>query len=69
MAYNRLNKLLHYRDVRNLTQKHFVPNISTYAGIYRECIYPVYKMDYKTFMKIISFTDLDSKIKELEEQK
>jgi len=64
MAYNPLNKLLHYRDVVKLAQKHLVPGISTYAGVHRTYIYPVYKMEYKTFMKIMNFKYLEKQIKE-----
>lgn len=68
MAYNKLNKLLYYRDVLALTQKYFNPKISTYSGIYREYIYPIYKMEYKTYMNIVNFENLEGKIAELKKQ-
>jgi len=64
MAKNKLNTLLHYKDVIALNQKHFIPGISTYSGIFRKYVYPVYKMDYKTFMRIINFVGLEDKIEE-----
>ena len=63
MPYNKLNKLLYYKDVLTLAQKHYTPNISTYSGVYREYVYPVYKMEYKTFMNIINYRNLDADIK------
>jgi len=38
--------------------------ITTNSDIFRKYVYPVYKMEYKTFMKIMGFRGLTEKIKE-----
>lgn len=64
MAYNTVNKLLFYKKVINLVQQHYIPEVTTYKGIYVKYINPEYPMSYKTFMKIMA-TPVDKELKEL----
>jgi len=67
MAYCPKNKLLFYKKVVDLVNKHFIPDITTYAGIWRRYIKPAYPMSYRTFMKIMAMP-VDRMLKELEEE-
>jgi hypothetical protein len=65
MAYNGHNKLLFYRKVINIVNVHYIPGITTYAGIYRQYVRPQYPMSYRTFMKIMA-TPVEKELKLLE---
>lgn len=64
MAYNRKNLLIKYKQVQEETQKHFVPGVTTYSGIFEVYIKDKYPMSYATYMKIIN-CNVDKEIKEL----
>lgn len=67
MAYNRYNLLLKYRQIQEETQKHYVPDITTYAGIYRMHILPKWPMSYNTYMKIVN-TNVARELKEYDDK-
>lgn len=54
MAYTKRNQLQRMKLVQELVQKHYEPGISTYKGVWRKYINPVYPMCYATFLKIIN---------------
>lgn len=62
MAYNKLNKYKYYKNVLEIVNKHYISGITTYAGIYREYVNPVYPMSYKAFMGIINYPNLGGNI-------
>jgi len=68
MAYNTLNKLRFYKKVIDIVNKNYISGITTYAGVYREFVNPIYPMSYDRFMDIVSFHHIDTKIKEEEER-
>jgi len=68
MAYNTVNKLLYYKKIINIVQEYYIPEVTTYKGIYVKYIKPNYPMSYKTFMKIMA-TPVDKKLKELLQDK
>ena len=57
MAYNRDNLIKRNYNVLKIVEKHYVPGVTTYSGILREYVQPVYPMDYKTFMGIVNAPD------------
>ncbi len=65
MAYNNKNTLLRYKQIQEETQKHFIPGITTYSGIFYKYINPIFPMCYDTYMKIIN-TPVEKLIKEIE---
>lgn len=66
MAYNRVNKLRMYMRIVELTDKHFVPDVTTYKGVWRNFIYPVYPISYQQYMRIISTPNLTGLLEEEE---
>lgn len=62
MAYNKLNRYKYYKNVLEIVKVHYISGITPYAGIYREHVYPVYPVSYKTFMNIVNFPNLEQKI-------
>ena len=62
MAYNKLNKYKLYKKVLEIVTQHYISGITTYAGIYREYVYSVYPISYKTFMNIVNFPNLEQSI-------
>ena len=64
--YNKLNKLKFYKKVLDIVNENYIPGITTYAGIFREYVEPVYPMSYVTFMKIVNSPNIETEIKELE---
>jgi hypothetical protein len=67
MAYNNKNKLLYYKQIQDETQKHFIPDVTTYAGVFDKYIKPFFPMCYDTYMKIIN-TNVDKLLKEVDEK-
>lgn len=63
MAYNNRNRLLMYRNVLEIVDKHYEEGITTYSGVWRRHVYPVYPMSYQTFMKIVGCPSLGSKMR------
>jgi hypothetical protein len=62
MAYNRINKLLQYKNVIDIVNEHYEEGITTYKGIWRTYVNPVYPMSYKTFIDIINMPNIDKQI-------
>lgn len=63
MANNNRNKLLMYRNVLRIVEDHYEEGVTTYSGVWRNHVYPVYPMSYQTFMRIINLTGLDGQIR------
>ncbi len=68
MAYNNKNLLIRYKQIQVETQKHYIPEVTTYAGVFRKYIKPFFPMCYDTYMKIINL-NVDKLIRELDEKK
>lgn len=63
----RLYMLLRYKNVIDIIKQHYIPGVSTYTGIYKKYVFPVYPMHFWTFMKIVHFENINAEIqKELE---
>ncbi len=67
MAYCPRNKLNYYKKIVDLVNEHFIPDVTTYAGIWRRFVVPRYPMSYRTFMKIMAMP-IDRMLKKLEEE-
>ena len=65
MAYNQTNKLRRYKKVIDIVNRHYIPDVTTYKGVFEKYVYPVYPMTYATFMRIVS-TPVDKHLRELE---
>ena len=63
MANNNRNKLLMYRKVLDLVEKHYEEGVTTYSGVWRNHVYPVYPMSYQTFLRIVNMPGLESQIR------
>ena len=62
MAYNRINKLLQYKKVIEIVNEHYEEGLTTYKGIWRTYVNPVYPMSYKTFIDNINMPNIDKQI-------
>jgi len=62
MAYNRLNRLKYYKNVLEIVEKHYFPGVTTYAGIWRKYVDPIYPMSYDKFMDIVNYPNLNDEI-------
>ncbi len=63
MANNNRNKLLMYRNVLKIVDEHYEEGVTTYSGVWRNHVYPVYPMSYQTFLRIVNLSGLDSQIR------
>ena len=68
MAYNRVNILRHYKAMLEETDKHYDPDVTTYKGVWRKYIYPVYHISYSQYMKIVSTPNLEKMLEEEEKR-
>ena len=66
MAYNRINKLRQYKRIIDLTKAHYEEGITTYKGVWRKHIYPVYPISYALYMKIMSLPNIERSLAEEE---
>lgn len=64
----RINKLRYYKIIVDIVKTHYVPGLTTYAGVWREFVYPFYPMSYVTFMRIVNYPNLNTELKILEEE-
>ncbi len=62
MAYNRINKLVTYKKVIEIVNKYYEEGITSYKGIWRTYVYPIYPMSYQTFINIINMPNIDKQI-------
>lgn len=58
MEYNRANHIQRYINIQDIVREHYDPDVTTYAGIWRKYVYPVYPMTYKRFIEIINMPRL-----------
>ncbi len=61
-----MNKLRLYKRIIELTSKHYEVGITTYKGVWREYIYPVYPISYAVYMKIINMPNVERMLDEEE---
>lgn len=64
MAYNRLNTLLRWQKIIDIVNRYYEPGITTYAGVWRKYVMPVYPISYQQFIKIINIPNLSRQIEE-----
>ena len=62
----RINKLRYYKIIVDIVKVHYVPGLTTYAGVWREFVYPFYPMSYVTFMRIVNYPQLNAELETLE---
>jgi uncharacterized protein YktA (UPF0223 family) len=55
--------------VIDIVKKHYKEGVTTYAGIYREYVNPVYPMNYNTFLRIINTANVEKQLKEAYEKR
>ncbi|MDR0206668.1 MAG: hypothetical protein LBI45_05370 [Bacteroidales bacterium] len=61
-GYNRLNYLKQCKIIVDIVNLHYKPGYTTYAGVFRTFIEPLYPMHYNTFMRIINMPNVDRQI-------
>lgn len=54
MSYNNKNKLQMIKKIQDIVQEHYVEDMTTYKGIWKKHVFPVYPCSYHTFLKYIS---------------
>jgi len=63
MAYNRKNRIRTYLLVADIVKAHYEDGVTTYRGIWRKYVNPIYPMSYSQFMKIVSMPNLQKELK------
>ena len=51
-----------YINVQQIVMDHYDPDVTTYAGIWRKYVLPVYPMTYKRFIEIINMPRLKEQL-------
>lgn len=64
MKYSRANHLQRYINIQRIVMEHYDPDVTTYAGIWRKYVNPVYPMTYKRFIEIINMPRLKEQLAE-----
>ncbi len=54
MAYNNQNQQQKIKKILIIVQEHYIEGITTYKGIWRKHVFPVYPCSYATFLKYIN---------------
>jgi len=62
MKYSRANHLQRYINIQRIVMEHYDPDVTTYAGIWRKYVNPVYPMTYKRFIEIINMPRLKEQL-------
>ena len=68
MSYNRINKLKMYQKIQEITVKEYEPYFTTYKGVWRKFIYPVYFVSYKHYLNILAEGGLEERIEQEEKR-
>lgn len=53
-----------YINIQRIVMEHYDPDVTTYAGIWRKYVNPVYPMTYKRFIEIINMPRLKEQLAE-----
>ena len=61
-GYNQINYLKRCKIIIGIVNNHYKEGYTTYSGIFRTFIEPLYPMSYKSFMKIINMSNIDMQI-------
>lgn len=61
-----MNKLRMYQRIIDLTEQHYEAGITTYKGVWRKYVYPVYPISYPLYMKIINMPNIERMLDEEE---
>ena len=69
MARSKLNLIRYYAKIIEIVNAHYIVGLTTYAGIWRKYVYPVYPVSYETFMRIVSYPRLQQELEELEAER
>jgi len=63
-ASTNINYLKRCKLIIDIVNAHYRAGFTTYAGIFRTFILPVYPMCYASFMRIINMPNVDKQLKE-----
>ena len=62
MPYNRINVIKRYMDVQRITQEHYEEGITTYRGIWRKYIEPLFHYSYQQYINILGMGGLAAEL-------
>lgn len=68
MPYNNFHKLAYYKKVVELTEQHFEPGVSTYSGIWKKYINPIYPMSYPQYIRILGMPNLNAQYEQAKKE-
>ncbi|MBQ0016491.1 MAG: hypothetical protein KBT04_05865 [Bacteroidales bacterium] len=68
MKRSRINVLKRYIDIQRLTKQHYVEGLTTYSGLWRFRIEPIYHISYQQYMRILGIGGLEAEL-EREQQR
>jgi hypothetical protein len=61
-GYNKINNLKRYKIILDIVNTHYNPKYTTYAGVFRTFVEPIYPMNYNTFMKIVNMPGVEQQL-------
>ena len=64
MGYNRLNYLRRCKIIIDIVNAHYIADVTTYSGVFRNFVKPFYPMSDKSFMKIVNMPNIERQIRE-----
>lgn len=62
MQYSRVNHIQRYIIIQNIVRDKYDPDVTTYAGIWRKYVNPIYPMTYHRFIEIINMPHLNEQL-------
>lgn len=68
MSYNRINKLKMYQKIQEITLREYKQGFTTYKGVWKKFIYPVFFISYKHYLNILAEGSLKERIEQEEER-
>lgn len=51
-----------YQKVVEIIKAHYVPGLTTYRGVWREFVFPIYPMTYTKMMRIVGYENLQGEV-------
>lgn len=68
MSYNRINKLKMYQKIQEITLREYEQGFTTYKGVWKKFIYPVFFISYKHYLNILAEGSLEERIEKEEKR-
>lgn len=68
MRRSRINVLKRHLDIQRITRQNYVEGLTTYAGVWRNYIEPIYHITYSQYMRILGLGGLAGELEREQER-